>query len=45
MDYTAISDAADWAAVLTGIAAVGGALALVLVAKRGARALLGMIGR
>lgn len=45
MDYTSITAAVDWEDVLTGIAAVGAALAIVLVGKRGVRALLGMIGR
>ena len=45
MDYTTISAAVDWAAVITGIGTVAVALAGVLVAKRGARLLLSMIGR
>jgi len=45
MDYSTIIGAADWAAVATGVIGVGAALATVLVAKRGARALLSMIGR
>ncbi len=45
MDYSSITAAADWDTVLTGIAAVGAALAVVLVAMKGARKLLGFIGR
>lgn len=45
MDYTTITAAVDWASVVTGIGVVGLALAGVLVAKRGVRLLLGMIGR
>jgi len=40
-----ITGAVDWDAVTTGIGVVAAALAVVLVAKRGAKALLGMIGR
>lgn len=45
MDYEVITGAVDWADVLTGIGVVAAALALVLVAKRGAKTLLGFIGR
>lgn len=45
MDYTAITTAVDWSAVITGVSAVAVALAGVLVAKRGAKLLLSMIGR
>lgn len=45
MDYEAIAGAVDWADVLTGLGLVAVALAGVLVAKRGAKLLLGFIGR
>jgi hypothetical protein len=45
MDYTLISGAVDWAAVLTGLGAVAVALAGLYVAARGARMLLGFIRR
>lgn len=45
MDYGSITSAVDWAAVATGIGAVAALLAVVLAAKKGARILLGMIGR
>ncbi len=45
MDYTTISGAVDWSAVITGVGVVAAALAGVLVAKRGAKLLLSMIGR
>jgi len=45
MDYTVITGAVDWADVLTGLGVVAAAIALLLVAKRGARLLLGFIGR
>ncbi len=45
MDYTVITGAVDWADVLTGIGVVAAAFALLLVAKKGARTLLGFIGR
>lgn len=44
-DYTSITGAVDWASVSTGILAIGAALVGVLVAKRGVRLLLGMVGR
>jgi len=44
-DYTSITASVDWSQVTVGVLAVGAALAGVLVAKRGARVLLGMIGR
>lgn len=45
MDFTAIADAVDWAGVLTGLGVVAVAIAGLLVAKRGAKILLGFIGR
>ena len=45
MDYSTIAGAADWSAMLSQLAAVGGAVALVLVAIRGGRKLLGFIAR
>ncbi len=45
MDYTAITGAVDFADVLTGVGVVAALLAAVLVAKKGARTLLGFIGR
>lgn len=44
-DYDAITAAVDWADVITGIAAIAALVAAVLVVKRGAKMLLGMIGR
>lgn len=45
MDYTAITTAVDWSAVITGVGAVASLLAAVLAAKTGARKLLSFIGR
>lgn len=45
MDYTAIVAAVDWATVITGLGAVGLALAGVYVARRGLRMILGVISR
>ncbi|MCF1185016.1 hypothetical protein L0E83_16410 [Marichromatium gracile] len=45
MDYTTITAAVDWSAVLTGIGTIAVAIAGLLVAKRGAKILLGFIGR
>lgn len=45
MDYTAITDAVDFAAVVAGVGAVAVAIAAILVAKRGARMLLSFLGR
>lgn len=45
MDYDLISAAVVWTDVLTGMGAVAVALAGLLVAKRGAKMLLGFIGR
>lgn len=44
-DYAAITAAVDWSDVITGIAAIAALVAAVLVVKRGAKMLLGMIGR
>lgn len=44
-DYSGITSAVDFGAVATGVIAVGALIAAVLVAKRGARMLLSMIGR
>lgn len=44
-DYDAITAAVDWGDVITGIAAIAALVAAVLVVKRGAKMLLGMIGR
>lgn len=41
--YDAITTAVDLSAVATGVVAVGALLAVVLVARKGARMLLGMI--
>lgn len=43
--YAAITGAVDWDAVITGIGAVAALIAAVLVVKKGAKMLLGMIGR
>lgn len=43
--YTAITGAVDWDGVVTGIGAVAALIAAVLVVKKGAKMLLGMIGR
>jgi len=45
MDYTTITSAVDWAGVLTGLGVVAVAIAGLLIAKRGARVLLGFIGK
>lgn len=44
-DYDAITAAVDWTDVITGIAAIAALVAAVLVVKKGAKMLLGMIGR
>jgi hypothetical protein len=43
--YDAITDAVDWSDVTTGLGVVAAALAGVFIFKRGAKMLLGMIGR
>lgn len=43
--YDAITDAVDFAAVATAVGVIGGLLAIALVAKKGVRMVLGMIGR
>jgi len=45
MDYTLITGAVDWAAVLTGLGVVAVSLAGLAVAVRGAKMLLGFIRR
>lgn len=45
MDYTAITGAVDFAAVLTGLGVVAAAIAGVLIAIRGARILLSFVRR
>jgi hypothetical protein len=40
MDFTVITDAVDWAGVLTGMGVVAAALAGVAVARKGARMLI-----
>ncbi|WP_200375327.1 hypothetical protein [Thiocystis violacea] len=45
MDYTAISGAVDWSAVLTAMGVIAVALAGLLIAKRGAKVLLAFISR
>jgi hypothetical protein len=45
MDYTTITDAIDFAGVVTGVGVAAVAIGGVLIAKRGARMLLSMIGR
>ncbi len=45
MDYTAISTAVDFAGVITGAAAIAATLAAVYVAFKGAKMLLGFLGR
>lgn len=40
---SAITSAVDFATVVTGIGAVAAAIALVMIAKKGAKMLLGMI--
>lgn len=44
-DYDAIVSAVDWSDVVTGIGAIAALIAAVLVVKRGAKMLLGMLGR
>jgi hypothetical protein len=44
-DYSTITAAVDWSTVITGILAIAALIAAVLVVKRGAKMLLGMIGR
>ena len=43
MDFSAITDAVDFATVVTAILAISGLLALPAVAKKGARLVLSMI--
>lgn len=43
MDYSTITAAVDFSTVLTGITAVGAALAGVYIAIKGARMLLGFL--
>lgn len=43
MDYTGITAAVDWTDVFTGLAGVAVALAGILVARKGAKVLLGFI--
>lgn len=43
--YDAITSAVDWSDVTTGIGAIAALVAAVLVVKKGAKMLLGMIGR
>lgn len=43
--YDAITSAVDWSDVTTGLGVVAAALAGVFIFKRGAKMLLGMIGR
>lgn len=44
-DYSAITDAVDFETVATAVVAIAAVIALALVAKKGARMVLGMIGR
>jgi len=41
---SAVTDAVDFSSVITGIGAVAAGVALLLITKRGASALLGTIG-
>lgn len=43
--YDAITDAVDFAAVATAVGVIAGLIAVALVAKKGARMVLSMIGR
>lgn len=43
--YDAITDAVDFAAVATAVGVIAGLIAIALVAKKGARMVLSMIGR
>lgn len=43
--YDGITDAVDFAEVATAVVAIGALIAVALVAKKGARMVLGMIGR
>lgn len=45
MDYSTIIAAVDFAGVMAALGAVAAAIATVLIAVRGARILLGFIGR
>lgn len=45
MDYTAIAEAADWSDLLPYVGTIAAALAIVLVAMKGARKLLSFLGR
>ncbi len=45
MDYTTITSAIDWSGVTTGVGVAAAALAVVLVAKKGAKLLLSFFGR
>lgn len=43
--YDGITDAVDFAAVATAVGAIAALIAVALVARKGARLVLGMIGR
>ena len=43
--YDAITDAVDFGAVATAVGVIAGLIAVALVAKKGARMVLSMIGR
>jgi hypothetical protein len=45
LDLSSITSAVDFSTVATAVVAVGALIAVVLVAKRGSKMLLGMIGR
>jgi hypothetical protein len=42
-NYSAITSAVDWSTAITALGVVGAAIALVLVARKGIKAVLGMI--
>lgn len=45
MDFSAITEAVDFATVVTGILAIGALMILPSVAKFGARKIISMVGR
>lgn len=44
-DFSGLTDAVDFSTVVTAVLAIGALIAVALVAKKGARMVLSMIGR
>lgn len=42
-DYSDITDAVDWSAVITGVGAIAALLAAVMVFRKGAKMLIGFL--